>query len=99
MKIDQSFVREPFADENAHRIVAAVAGLGASMGMEVIAEGVETVAQLHRIRMLGCAAAQGYLLSRPIPAAAIAAYLAGAGRRTFERSRGNAEGVVPDDLD
>ena len=99
VKIDQSFVREPFADENAHRIVAAVAGLGASMGMEVIAEGVETVAQLHRIRMLGCAAAQGYLLSRPIPAAAIAAYLAGAGRRTFERSRGNAEGVVPDDLD
>ena len=82
VKIDQSFVREPFADENAHRIVSAVAGLGTAMGMSVIAEGVETEAQLDRIRSQGCSAAQGYLLSRPIFADDIAAYLAAAERRT-----------------
>ncbi len=82
VKIDQSFVREPLADENAHRIVTAVAGLGAAMGMSVIAEGVETEAQLDRIRGQGCSAAQGYLLSRPISAGDIAAYLATAVERT-----------------
>ncbi len=81
VKIDQSFVREPFADENAHHIVTAVAGLGASMGMTVIAEGVETEEQLDRIRGQGCSAAQGYLLSRPIPAADIATYLAASSTR------------------
>ncbi len=76
VKIDQSFVREPHADENAHRIVQAVARLGASLGMSVLAEGVETQEQLDRIRDQGCSSAQGYLLSRPIPVSALAAYLA-----------------------
>ena len=84
VKIDQSFVREPFADENAHRIVTAVAGLGQAMGMSVIAEGVETEDQLHRIRLQGCSAAQGYLLSRPISDRDIAGYLDAARLRTFE---------------
>ena len=75
VKIDQSFVREPHADETAHRIVTAVAGLGAAMGLSVIAEGVETEAQLTRIRLQGCSAAQGFLLSRPIAGQDVAAYL------------------------
>ncbi len=75
VKIDQSFVREPFADETAHRIVAAVAGLGTAMGLSVIAEGVETEEQLSRIRQQGCSAAQGFLLSRPIAERDVAGYL------------------------
>jgi len=75
VKIDQSFIRAPAADENAHRIVTAVAGLGIAMGMSVIAEGVETEDQLSRIRFQGCSAAQGYLFSRPIRDRDVMAYL------------------------
>ena len=92
VKIDQSFVREPFADENAHRIVTAVAGLGAAMGMSVIAEGVETEAQLDRIRSQGCSAAQGYLLSRPISAGDIAAYLT-----KVAQEAGSTTTAIPDE--
>ncbi|MCV3271834.1 putative bifunctional diguanylate cyclase/phosphodiesterase [Roseobacter sinensis] len=75
VKIDQSFVREPFADENAHHIVEAVAQLGTAFGMNVLAEGVETVEQLARIRQNGCAAIQGYLIGRPIKPAEIGSFL------------------------
>lgn len=76
VKIDQSFVREPLADDSAHRIVEAIADLGAAFGIDVLAEGVETSEQLSRIRENGCSSAQGYLLSRPISATAIPQYLA-----------------------
>ena len=62
VKIDRSF-----ADDAA--VVRAVAALGASLGMRTTAEGVETAAQLERIRAEGCDEAQGYLLGRPMPAA------------------------------
>lgn len=75
VKIDQSFVREPFADENAHQIVEAVAQLGTAFGMNVLAEGVETIEQLERIRANGCASIQGYLIGRPIQPAEIASFL------------------------
>ncbi len=61
VKIDRSF-----ADDAA--VVRAVAALGASLGMRTTAEGVETAAQLDRIRAEGCTEAQGYLLGRPVPA-------------------------------
>ena len=61
VKIDRSF-----ADDAA--VVRAVAALGASLGMRTTAEGVETAAQLERIRAEGCTEAQGYLLGRPVPA-------------------------------
>jgi diguanylate cyclase (GGDEF)-like protein len=61
VKIDRSF-----ADDAA--VVRAVAALGASLGMRTTAEGVETAAQLERIRAEGCTEAQGYLLGRPMPA-------------------------------
>ncbi len=80
VKIDQSFVREPFADETAHQIVKAVAQLGAAFGMSVLAEGVETTEQLARIRSHGCSDAQGYLLSAPMPQGSVAAYLAARGK-------------------
>lgn len=76
VKIDQSFVREPFADENAAHIVEAVAQLGAAFGMDVLAEGVETLDQLERIRANGCGSIQGYLLGRPIRQSQIESFLA-----------------------
>ncbi|ABD54948.1 diguanylate cyclase/phosphodiesterase [Jannaschia sp. CCS1] len=75
VKIDQSFVREPFADESSHQIVEAVAHLGSALGMTVLAEGVETHEQMERIRSKGCASIQGYLVGRPIPLDDITSFL------------------------
>jgi diguanylate cyclase (GGDEF)-like protein/PAS domain S-box-containing protein len=71
LKIDQSFVRglpEALGDS---AITGAVISLGHQLGLSVIAEGVETVAQMDFLRERGCDAVQGYFLGRPMPAAAI----------------------------
>ncbi len=62
VKIDRSFASDP-------AVARAVAALGASLGMRTTAEGVETAEQLNRLRAEGCTDAQGFLLSRPVPAA------------------------------
>jgi diguanylate cyclase (GGDEF)-like protein len=71
IKIDRSFVRDVTASENGAAIVRAIAGLGASLGMEITAEGVETEEQLDLIRREGCTEAQGYYFSAPRPACEI----------------------------
>ncbi|MDB5598790.1 MAG: diguanylate cyclase/phosphodiesterase [Xanthobacteraceae bacterium] len=76
IKIDQSFVRDMVERPDCVAIVRAVAGLGLSLGIATTAEGVETQAQLQRVRDEGCTEVQGYLFSRPIPASGIAAVLA-----------------------
>lgn len=68
LKIDQSFVRDIATDENDEIIVNATAVLAHAMEMKVIAEGVETQAQLDFIRDSQCEEYQGYLFSRPVPA-------------------------------
>lgn len=68
LKIDRSFVQGLEADRDGSAIVKAVIGIGRSMGMEVLAEGVETAGQLARVRDAGCQLAQGYFLGRPVPA-------------------------------
>ena len=75
IKIDQSFVRHLGEPDGTDFIVRAVIGLGASLGMTVTAEGVETEAQLDRLRAEGCDEVQGYLFSRPVPAADVPAVL------------------------
>ena len=67
VKIDRSFVARLSDDEGAAAIVSGVVGLSESLGLGVVAEGVETAAQLAFLRELGCDAAQGYLLGRPQP--------------------------------
>jgi diguanylate cyclase (GGDEF)-like protein len=71
IKIDRSFVRDVATSANGAAFVRAIAGLGASLGMEITAEGVETQEQLDLIRREGCTEAQGYYFSPPRPAAEI----------------------------
>ncbi len=75
LKLDQSFVRDLEQDADDRAIASGVVNLGHSLGLEVIAEGVETQAQLDILRALGCDEVQGYLYSRPLPAADLAAWL------------------------
>jgi EAL domain-containing protein (putative c-di-GMP-specific phosphodiesterase class I) len=68
LKIDQSFVRDLLTDPNDAAIASTIVTLAQSMGLNVIAEGVETEAQRQRLKELGCYAYQGYLFGRPAPA-------------------------------
>jgi diguanylate cyclase (GGDEF)-like protein len=67
LKIDRVFVKELKEDTDDHAIVSAVISLGHMLGLHVIAEGVETEAQLELLREAGCDAMQGYLRARPMP--------------------------------
>ncbi len=69
IKIDRSFVHELAKSEDCAAIVSAVAGLGRSLRIGTVAEGIETEDQLLLVRAAGCTHAQGYLFGRPCPAA------------------------------
>jgi diguanylate cyclase (GGDEF)-like protein len=69
IKIDRSFVHKLSTSAECAAIVCAVIGLGGSLGIETVAEGVETAEQFALLRVAGCSQAQGYLFSRPVPAA------------------------------
>jgi EAL domain-containing protein (putative c-di-GMP-specific phosphodiesterase class I) len=69
LKIDRSFVRDVNTDPTDAAVVKAILYLGRSFGMDVIAEGVETEAQLDFLKRVGCTQAQGYLFGKPMTAA------------------------------
>ncbi|MBI3222947.1 MAG: EAL domain-containing protein [Nitrosomonadales bacterium] len=67
IKIDQSFVREIHRDDSHAPIVLAVISIAKGLGLNVIAEGVETETQASYLQRAGCSTMQGYLYHRPIP--------------------------------
>ncbi len=75
LKIDQSFVRDLLDDANDAVIAQSIIGLGLSLGLEVIAEGVETQAHRDLLHGWGCRYYQGYFFSRPLPLRELEDYL------------------------
>lgn len=69
IKIDISFVRDMLEDRNDHAIVHTIIGMGRTLELTTIAEGVESEAQAEALRALGCDEAQGYHFGRPVAAA------------------------------
>lgn len=76
VKIDQTFVRNMEASPKNREIIKAVVDLARGLDLEVLAEGVETAAHFAAVRQMGCQFAQGYFLSKPVPASAFRDLLA-----------------------
>jgi diguanylate cyclase (GGDEF)-like protein len=75
LKIDRSFVMDARAGTDAATIITSTIGLAHSMGLRVVAEGVEEPEAWNLLRRLGCDYAQGYLISRPLPADDVPAFV------------------------
>jgi len=75
LKIDKSFVQRMARDASDEVIVRSTIELAHNMGLVVVAEGVEDEATLERLRALGCDMAQGFFLSRPLPASEVPAWM------------------------
>ena len=71
IKIDRAFVSGVADNANDRSLVRTIIAMGSSLGLDMVAEGVETVQQLQVLSELGCDKAQGYLISHPIPADAM----------------------------
>ena len=83
LKIDKSFVDDILRDESSNAVAKAIISLGQNLNLRVIAEGVETEAQVAFLRENQCDEMQGYLFSKPIPAPGIATFLAGLDGREY----------------
>jgi diguanylate cyclase (GGDEF)-like protein/PAS domain S-box-containing protein len=75
LKMDRAFVADIESDRRGAALVAAVVELGRTLGMDVVAEGVETTGQLQALRAMGCPFVQGWLLGRPMGAGELPAFL------------------------
>ena len=76
LKIDKSFVWEIDRDVSQHTIIKAIISIGHGLGLDLIAEGVETEAQMRFLREQGCCEMQGFLISRPLPGRKLEQWLA-----------------------
>ncbi len=87
LKIDRSFVTGLPEAQNSRTIVRAIVNLGRTLGMEVVAEGVESEAEAAMMRLFGCTALQGYFFSKPVDRAACDALLQAQRERLAEAER------------
>ena len=86
LKLDQSFIRDAGQNEGDVAITRAIIAMAQSLKLAVVAEGVETQAQIDLLVSLGCTTVQGFLLGRPLPAEATA--------RLLRESVTNASAIV-----
>ena len=75
LKIDRSFVREVDIDRGQQRIVTAILAMAEQLGLDTLAEGVETPGEHAMLAQLGCAHVQGYVLAKPMPMEEVASWL------------------------
>ncbi len=75
LKVDQSFVARMLTDAQDEVIVRSTIDLGHNLGLHVVAEGVESIAVMDRLRDFGCDAAQGYCIAQPMPGSELVAWL------------------------
>ncbi len=81
LKIDRSFVLEMARGERAASIVEAILGMAGTLGMTVVAEGIESMEMADRLHALGCLLGQGYGFARPMPLAELLVYCADQGMK------------------
>jgi diguanylate cyclase len=71
LKIDRAFVQGVVENSNDRSLVRTIVAMGRSLGLDLVAEGVESVHQLHILHEIGCSKAQGFLISHPVPTEAM----------------------------
>jgi diguanylate cyclase (GGDEF)-like protein len=76
LKMDRGFIRDIDGDPRVEAVVGAILGLGRGLGIQVLAEGIETPEQKRRLAALGCEQGQGWLLGRPMPPEQVRALIA-----------------------
>jgi diguanylate cyclase (GGDEF)-like protein len=84
LKVDRAFVNQLGTSREGEAVCRAIVALGQSLGVQVLAEGVETAAQVRSLRALGCPTMQGFLFARPVPADRIPEAIAAAEARARE---------------
>ena len=100
LKVDRSFVHSMTEERESRKIVAAVVGLGQSLGLITVAEGVETQEEAEMLLWLGCELGQGWLFGKPVPAAELANVVSAPRQRvSADRSASRARRVYSRSLD
>ncbi|KQS82716.1 EAL domain-containing protein [Rhizobium sp. Leaf383] len=75
LKIDRALIAPVTRDDRQRRLIAAIIEMGHALDIEIVAEGVETMAQVHLLQTMGCDVLQGFALARPMDAATLEAFL------------------------
>jgi diguanylate cyclase (GGDEF)-like protein/PAS domain S-box-containing protein len=94
VKVDRSFVSRIDSGDRGSEMVRAIVGLAHNLGMEVVAEGVETAEQLAQLQAIGCDYAQGFYFSKPADTATVDRLIAAQPWRAVERNRGRGSRAV-----
>ena len=95
LKVDRSFVAAIAADREARAIVRSILTLATDLGLEVIAEGIETTSQHQELEALGCGTGQGYHFARPMAAPDIAAFIGRCRASVMALPPSCADGNIP----
>jgi predicted signal transduction protein with EAL and GGDEF domain len=94
LKIDRSFISDMLNNNESQEIVKTILSLGSNLGMQVVAEGVETSEQVSLLKSLGCEYAQGYFFSKPIDAVGVERILAKSEANYYTLPQGSAKQLV-----